>query len=124
MTGVIVARIVLSILLALLLALTGGGKLAGTASSHAIRDSLHIGAGRWRAIGVFEIVTVVLLIVGIWIAPVSVVGMAAVVVLMIGAIVARVNAGGEQRKAGVRADAVVLVLGLLGLVLSVLGVTM
>ena len=116
-----IARIVITLLLAALLAVTGGGKLAGVASSRAIRDSLRLSAGRWRAIGVFEVVTVIVLVVGVWVVPASIAGSAAVILLMIGAIVVRVRAGGEQRAAGARADAVVLAVGVVGLVLGVLG---
>ena len=48
------ARIVLDILLALLVLATGAGKLTGVASSHAIRDSLNVPAGRWKLIGGLE----------------------------------------------------------------------
>jgi len=116
-----IARIVITLLLAALLAVTGGGKLAGVASSRAIRDSLRLSAARWRAIGVFEVVTVIVLVVGVWVVPASIAGSAAVILLMIGAIVVRVRAGGEQRAAGARADAVVLAVGVVGLVLGVLG---
>jgi hypothetical protein len=107
MTGLDVGRIVLCVLLALMLVATSGGKLAGAASSRAIRDSLHVGATSWRVIGVFELILVVLLVVGIWVPVSGVVGAAGVVVLMIGAVVVRVRAGGEQRRTGVPADAVV-----------------
>ena len=104
MSGLDIGRIVLVALLALMLLVTGGGKLAGAASSKGIRDSLNIGATPWRLIGVFELILVVLLVVGIWAPTSAVIGAAGVVVLMVGAIVARMRAGGPQRRAGVPAD--------------------
>lgn len=114
-----ISHSVLSVLLGALLLTTGGGKLAGAASSHAIRDSLHVPAARWRAIGAFELLVVVALVLGIWLSPWAIVGGAGVVLLMVGALVTRVRAGGEQQRSGVQADAVVLLLGLVTLVLAV-----
>lgn len=105
-------RIILTALLALLFLATGGGKLAGAASSHAIRDSINVPAPQWRVIGVVEYAIVVVLIAGIWFVPLSIAGSLGVVAVMIGAILSRVRAGGPQRNAGVAADAVFLLLGL------------
>ena len=105
-----IARIILSIVLALLLISTGSGKLAGLASSHQIRDSIKVSARVWKMIGAFELVVVVGLVVGIWLPQVGLIAAVGVVLVMIGAIVTRVRAGGEQLKAGVTADAVFLAL--------------
>lgn len=120
MAAINIIRIVLSVLLALLLAATGGGKLAGAASSVAIRDSLQVSASRWKAIGLFEYAIAVALVVGLWLPAVGIAGAVGVVVLMVGAIVTRVSAGGEQQKRGVQADAIILVLGAAAAVLGVL----
>jgi hypothetical protein len=120
MSGLDIVRIVLVALLALLLATTGGGKLAGAASSHGIRDSLHIGAAPWRLIGVFELILVVVLVVGIWVPVSGAIGAAGAIALMVGAVIARVRAGGEQRRTGVPADIVVGVLAIAALVVSAL----
>lgn len=118
MTGIDIVRGLLVALLGLMLVATGGGKLAGTASSRAIRDSLGIGATPWRAIGVFEMILVALLAAGIW-APVSgAVGATGVVVLMIGAIAVRVRAGGAQRRSGVFVDLVVAVVAVAAAVVA------
>ncbi|MGJ7440654.1 DoxX family protein [Aquipuribacter sp. MA13-6] len=114
-----IVHTVLSVLLAVLLLATGGGKVVGAASSHAIRDSLHVPPGRWRAIGAFEVAVVVALALGIWLQTWAVVGAAGVVVLMVGAVVTRVRAGGVQRRTGVPADLVVLLLGAAALTLAV-----
>jgi len=104
------AHIVLSVVLAALLIMTGSGKLASAASSRRIRDSLAVPASVWRAIGAFELVVVVGLVVGISVHTVGLVAAVGVVVLMIGAIATRIRAGGEQRKRGVPADAVLLLI--------------
>ena len=104
-----ITRIILSIVLALLLLTTGSGKLAGLASSHQIRDSIKVSPVAWKLIGAFELVVVVGLVVGIWLPQVGVVAAVGVVLVMIGAIVTRVRAGGEQLTSGVTADAVFLV---------------
>ncbi|WP_380176588.1 DoxX family protein [Kineococcus sp. DHX-1] len=95
-------------MLALLLLATGSGKLAGAKSSRAIRDSLAVAPPAWRAIGAFEVLLVVGLVAGIWATPLGRAAAAGVVVLMLGAVAARVRAGGAQRNRGVGADAVVL----------------
>jgi hypothetical protein len=122
MSGLDLLRIVLVALLALLLATTGGGKLAGAASSHGIRDSLRIGAAPWRLIGVFELILVVLLAVGIWVPVSGAFGAVGALALMVGAVIARVRAGGEQRRTGVPADVVVGVLAIAAAVVAMITV--
>jgi len=119
MSGLDIVRVVLMALLALLLAATGGGKVAGAASSRGIRDGLRIGATPWRLIGVFELVLVVLLVVGIWVPAGAVVGAAGAIALMIGAVIARVRAGGDQRRIGIPSDIVVGVLAIVAAWVSV-----
>lgn len=113
------AHLILSVLLALLLVATGGGKLAGAASSLAIRDSLHIPPGRWKAIGVAEMVLVVGLVGGIWLGPLGVLATFGVVVLMVGAIVSRRRAGGPEPRSGIVADAVILLVAVAAVGLGV-----
>jgi hypothetical protein len=112
------ARIVLLVLLALLLATTGGGKLAGLASSNAIRDSLHVPASRWKAIGVAEIGLVIVLIAGIWLPVTGIAAALGVVVLMIGAVLTRRAAGGHEQRSGILVDVLVLVAALAAAVLG------
>lgn len=111
-----ITRTVVSALLALLLLMTGGGKLAGAASSHAIRESLSVPRRPWKAIGAFEALLVIGLVAGIWVHPLGRLAALGVVALMLGAIVARVRAGGQQRNRGVVADAVVLLLAVVAAV--------
>lgn len=107
-----IAGTILSIVLAMLLLSTGAGKLVGLASSHRIRDSLAVSALAWRSIGVLELLIVAGLVAGIWIQPVGLIAALGVAFLMMGAIITRVRAGGEQRNSGVVADAVVLVVAI------------
>jgi hypothetical protein len=114
-----VASIILSVLLAALLIATGGGKLAGAASSLAIRDSLHVPPDRWKAIGAAELALVVGLVAGIWLDPLGILGALGVVVLMIGAIVVRRRAGGAQQRSGIIADVAVLLIAVAAVVVGV-----
>jgi uncharacterized membrane protein YphA (DoxX/SURF4 family) len=104
-----VTRVVLNILLATLLMMTGGGKIAGAASSHAIRESLDVPPGRWRLIGGLELVGVIGLVIGAWVPVAGLVACAGVATLMIGAILIRRRAG-EGWTRGVAAETVVLLL--------------
>lgn len=110
-------RIVLIALLAVMLLATGGGKLAGAESSHAIRDSLHVPAGRWKIIGALEMVGVIGLVVGAFIPAVAVAAAVGVAALMIGAIITRWQAE-KGWSAGIGADAIVLAMAVAAAVLS------
>jgi uncharacterized membrane protein YphA (DoxX/SURF4 family) len=104
-----VARIVLDLLLAAVLLMTGGGKVAGAASSHAIRDSLRVAPGRWKLIGSLELIGVVGLVLGLWFPATALAASIGVAALMIGAIIVRKRAG-ESWFGGVTADVVVFLL--------------
>jgi uncharacterized membrane protein YphA (DoxX/SURF4 family) len=110
-------RIVLCVLLALLLLATGGGKLAGAASSHAIRDSLHVPAGRWKLVGGLEILGVVGLLAGIWMPQAGLAAAIGVVALMIGAVITRLRLGRDQT-AGIAADGVIGAVAVVAAVLN------
>lgn len=99
-------RLVLDILLALLLLATGGGKLAGAGSSHAIRDSLHVPGRRWRLIGALEVLGVIGLVIGLWMPVAATAAAIGVAALMIGAVITRLGAG-QGRSAGVVADVLI-----------------
>ncbi len=117
-----VARIILTVLLALLLLTTGGGKLAGQASSHQIRDSIAVSPRAWRLIGGVEIVVVVALVAGVWMPVLGVAGALGVIGIMAGAIITRMRAGGPQLRFGATADGVFLALGVVALILSLAAV--
>jgi uncharacterized membrane protein YphA (DoxX/SURF4 family) len=104
-----VARIVLDLLLAAVLLMTGGGKVAGAASSHAIRDSLRVAPGRWKLIGSLELIGVVGLVLGLWFPATALAASIGVAALMIGAIIVRKRAG-ESWFGGVTADVVIFLL--------------
>jgi uncharacterized membrane protein YphA (DoxX/SURF4 family) len=108
-------RVVLDVLLSLMLIATGGGKLLGADSSHAIRDSLHVPAGRWTMIGALEIIGVIGLVVGIWRPATAVAASIGVVVLMLGAVLTRRQAG-QAWSPGVRADVVVLLIAVVAVI--------
>jgi uncharacterized membrane protein YphA (DoxX/SURF4 family) len=110
-------RIVCNLVVALMLLATGGGKLAGAASSHAMRDSLHVSAGQWKLIGALEMLGVVGLIVGIWLPAAALAAAVGVAALMVGAVLTRLRAG-EGLSAGVIADTVVLVIAVLVVLLN------
>ncbi len=114
-----IVRIVLSVLLGALLLATGGGKLAGAASSHAIRDGLGVSAARWKAIGAVEMVLVAGLAAGVVVRPVALFAALGVIGLMVGAIVVRRSAGGAEQTKGIVVDVVVLVITAVAGVLSV-----
>jgi uncharacterized membrane protein YphA (DoxX/SURF4 family) len=114
-----IARITISVLLALMLVATGGGKLAGLSSSRAIRDGLRLSPAFWRVIGVLEILAVVGLVGGIWFPWAGVAASVGVVALMIGAVGFRLRAGGKQRN-GITGDVVILVVAAVCAALSAL----
>ena len=99
-------RIVLCALLALILLATGGGKLAGAASSHAIRDSLRVPPGRWKLIGALEALGVLGLVIGVWLPAAGLAAAIGVIALMIGAALTRRQAGERWTSVGVMADTV------------------
>lgn len=115
-----IVRIVLLVLLGALLLATGGGKLSGAASSHAIRDGLGVSASRWKAIGVIEMVLVAGLAAGVLVRSVALMAALGVIGLMVGAIGVRRGVGGPEQAKGIVVDVVVLVVAA---VAGVLGVT-
>jgi uncharacterized membrane protein YphA (DoxX/SURF4 family) len=64
-----IARIVLSILLGLMLLVTGGGKVLDLPFSRGNRESLSVHPVFWRVTGVLEVAATVGLIWGIWFVP-------------------------------------------------------
>ena len=115
-----VGYVILTIVLSLLLILTGSGKLLGTSSSHQIRDSLGVGGALWKLIGAFELLPVVLLVAGIRISPSAILGATCACVLFVGATVSRLRAGGLQAKRGVPVDIALLLISIATRVLAVL----
>jgi hypothetical protein len=111
------ARIILSIVLALLLVVTGGGKVLGLPYAHANRDKLSVHPTFWRVIGCLELAAAVGLVWGIWFVPFGIAAVAGVALLMIGAVVFRVRA---RDRAVLRDGIADIVLFALAIVLIVL----
>jgi hypothetical protein len=115
-----ITRIVLSIILALMLVITGGGKILGLPYATGNRDKLNVRPLFWRGIGVLELAAVVGLIWGIWFVPFSLAASIGLALLMIGAFGFRLRAhDGAILKEGI-ADIVVLILALVLITLNVL----
>lgn len=111
------ARILLSIALAALLLFTGGGKVLSIARFSTNRDGLGVAPGVWKGIGALELLAVVGLIGGIWFPLVGLAASVGVALLMLGAIVTRVRAGGRHGS-GIPMDVATLVLAVAIAVLS------
>jgi uncharacterized membrane protein YphA (DoxX/SURF4 family) len=80
-----VATIALSILLALVYAMSGSMKLAGRAQSVEIRDHLGVQPRLWRTIGLLEMAAAAALLAGLALAPLGVAAAIGLALLMIGA---------------------------------------
>ncbi|HEX4442201.1 MAG TPA: DoxX family protein [Galbitalea sp.] len=114
------ARIILSVVLALLLLVTGGGKVLGLPYAHANREKLSVHPVFWRIIGVLEIAAVVGLIWGIWFVPFGLAASIGVALLMIGALIFRLRARDQAILREGIADIVLLVLTVVTIVLETL----
>jgi hypothetical protein len=81
-----IAIIVLSVLLALELAATGGMKVIGTGTARANAEHLGVSLGLSRLIGIAELAAAAGLLAGLAVKPLAIVTTAAIVALMVGAI--------------------------------------
>src|ERR1700712_4338488 len=81
-----IARIILSVLLALLLVVTGGGKILDLPFSRGNRDRLSVHPTFWRVTGLLEVAATVGLAWGIWFVPFGLAASIGVDLLMIGAV--------------------------------------
>lgn len=114
------ARVIVSIVLALMLTVTGGGKILGLKYASGNRDAIGVHPVFWRLIGVLELAAVVGLVWGIWFIPFGVAASAGVVLLMLGAIVFRFRSGKSEVKRQAIADVVVLLIAVGSVVLGAL----
>jgi hypothetical protein len=114
------ARIIISAVLALMLVITGGGKILGLKYATGNRDTLAVHPVFWRLIGVLELAAVVGLIWGIWFIPFGIAAATGVALLMLGAIVFRFRTGKSEVKRQAIADVVVFALAAIVIVLAVL----
>jgi DoxX-like family len=117
-----IARITLSLVLSLMLVLTGGGKVLDLAYARANRDKLSLHPVFWRIIGVLELAGVAGLIWGIWFVPFGLAAAIGVALLMIGAFGFRVRTGDKAIMREGVADIAVFVLTLVVIVLSILAI--
>jgi uncharacterized membrane protein YphA (DoxX/SURF4 family) len=115
-----IARVILSVVLGLLLLLTGGGKVLDLAFSRGNREALSVHPVFWRVTGILEVAATVGLIWGIWFVPFGLAAAIGVALLMIGAFVFRVRTGDKEIiKQGI-ADIAIFVLTLVIILLSIL----
>jgi uncharacterized membrane protein YphA (DoxX/SURF4 family) len=115
-----IVRIILSIVLGLMLLVTGGGKVLDLAFSRGNRESLKVHPVFWRVTGILEVAATVGLIWGIWFVPFGLAASIGVALLMVGAFAFRIRTGDKNIiKQGV-ADIVVFLLDAVVIVLSVL----
>jgi hypothetical protein len=125
------AHIVLSIVLALLFTVTGGGKVLGVPPSTRQRDLLQVTPQFWRATGALEWAGVVGVVVGIWLPAIGILACIGLALLMVGAVVARLRAarlsatpatGVQSLPVGITSDVLVCVLAIATAVLISLAI--
>lgn len=115
-----IARVILSVVMGLLLLVTGGGKVLDLAFSRGNRDALKVHPLFWRVTGALEVAATVGLIWGIWFVPFGLAAAIGVVLLMLGAIGFRIRTGDKKVIGQSVADIVLLLLAAAIIVLSVL----
>jgi DoxX-like family len=115
-----IARIVLSIIVGLLLLVTGGGKVLDLSFSRGNRDSLSVHPVFWRITGILEVAATVGLIWGIWFVPFGLAAAIGVVLLMLGAIGFRIRTRDKKIIQQSVADVVILLIAAAIILLSVL----
>jgi hypothetical protein len=113
-----IARIILSVLLALLLLVTGGGKILDLAFSRGNRDRLSVHPTFWRVTGLLEVAATVGLAWGIWFVPFGLAAAVGVDLLMIGALVFRFR----TRDRAILREGIAVVVFLLALAVVVLSI--
>jgi hypothetical protein len=115
-------RVILSIVLALMLLVTGGGKVLDLGYARGNRDKLSVHPVFWRIIGALEIAAVVGLVWGIWFVPFGLAAAIGVALLMIGAFGFRMRTHDKAIQREGLADIAVFVLTLVVITLSIITV--
>jgi hypothetical protein len=115
-----IARVALSIILSLMLVVTGGGKILDLPYARTNRDRLQVHPLVWRGIGALELAAVVGLIWGIWFVPFSLAAAIGVALLMIGALRFRFRTGDRAIQREGIADISVFVLTLVVITLDII----
>ncbi len=114
------ARIILSVIVGLMLLVTGGGKVLDLPFSRGNRESLSVHPVFWRVTGILEVAATVGLLWGIWFVPFGLAAAIGVALLMIGAFAFRLRTGDREIVRQGIADIVVFVLALVVILLSIL----
>lgn len=117
-----IVRIILSIVLALLLVVTGGGKVLGLPYARANRERLSVHPVFWRVTGGLELAAVVGLVWGIWFVPFGLAAAIGLALLMIGAFGFRLRTRDTAIVREGIADVVILALAVVAIVLDVLAI--
>jgi hypothetical protein len=89
---VMIAKVVVTALLALLMGFAGSIKLVGVKQSLEIRDHLGVDPNQWRAIGALELAGVAGILAGLSWSPIGVAAAIGLALLLLGAIVFHVRA--------------------------------
>jgi DoxX-like family len=89
---VMIAKVVVTALLAVLMGFAGSIKLVGVKQSLAIRDHLGVNPNQWRAIGALELAGVAGILAGLSWPPIGVAAAIGLALLLLGAIVFHVRA--------------------------------
>ena len=118
-----IARVILSVILALMLVVTGGGKILNLPFSRSNRDKLHVHPQFWRATGVLELAAVVGLVWGVWFVPFGLAAAVGVALLMLGALGFRFRTNDRAIRLEGLADISVFVLTLVVIALSIISIT-
>jgi hypothetical protein len=115
-----IARIVLSVILSLMLLVSGGGKVANLPFSRTNRDAIGVNPAFWRFTGGLELAAVVGLVWGIWFVPFGLAAAIGLAMLMLGAMVFRLRSRDRAVIAQGLADIAVFVLALVVIALNVI----
>ncbi|MEJ1230182.1 MAG: DoxX family protein [Galbitalea sp.] len=114
------ARIILSAILALMLFVTGGGKVLDLPFSRGNRDKLSVHPVFWRITGGLELAATVGLVWGVWFVPFGLAAAIGVALLMLGAFGFRVRTRDRAILLEGLADIAVFVLTLVVITLSII----
>jgi uncharacterized membrane protein YphA (DoxX/SURF4 family) len=114
------ARVIISIVLALMLLVTGGGKVVGLKYANGNRESLGVHPVFWRVIGILELAAAVGLVWGIWFVPFGLAAAVGVALLMLGAVGFRIRTRDTAIMRQSSVDSIVFALAAVVAVFSVL----
>jgi len=113
-----IARGIIQVVLALMLLVTGGGKVIGLKYANGNRDTLSVHPVLWRIIGILELAAAVGMVWGIWFVPFAIAAAIGVALLMLGAVGFRIRTGERAIIRQSVADLVVLALAVVVIVLG------